>query len=83
MTFDLEFFVSLYENWGGRNERWLRGEDSWYFITPDGLLFRWDESDKANGVQVATLAPLFYEVPELLYNASDESLVYQIGRAHV
>lgn len=35
-------------DWGGRNEKWLRSASgTWYFITPDGRLYRWDES--ANG----------------------------------
>ena len=30
------------ENWGERGEKWLRGDnDSWYFITPEGELYRW------------------------------------------
>ncbi|HIF32580.1 MAG TPA: hypothetical protein EYQ75_13105 [Planctomycetaceae bacterium] len=30
------------ENWGQRDERWLRGnDDTWYFITPNGTLHRW------------------------------------------
>jgi predicted RND superfamily exporter protein len=30
------------QNWGQREERWLRGNDeTWYFITPDGTLYRW------------------------------------------
>ncbi|HZN33751.1 MAG TPA: MMPL family transporter [Pirellulaceae bacterium] len=43
-----------YENWGARGEKWLKGlrlakegsnEECWYFLTPDGDLFRWDEVD--------------------------------------
>ena len=31
-----------HENWGRRGEKWLRGDhDLWYFITPEGQLFRW------------------------------------------
>ena len=31
-----------YQDWGGKGEKWLRGErDSWYFITPAGELYRW------------------------------------------
>ena len=39
------------DNWGGKNEKWfLAGYDHWYYITPDGRLYRWEE--KANGVAV-------------------------------
>ena len=31
-----------YENWGERGEKWLRGDhDLWYFVTPEGELYRW------------------------------------------
>ncbi len=39
-----------HENWGGKGEKWLRGRsstdpksnsESWYYITPEGDLFRW------------------------------------------
>ncbi len=31
-----------HQNWGGLDEKWLMGEDqSWYYITPNGDLFRW------------------------------------------
>lgn len=52
----LGFYLTdnLHENWGGKNERWLRGKatltpgdktEAWYYITPDGDLFRWDAVD--------------------------------------
>lgn len=31
-----------HQNWGGLEEKWLRGEDqSWYYVTPNGELYRW------------------------------------------
>lgn len=31
-----------FENWGQRDEKWLRGDhDLWYFVTPKGELYRW------------------------------------------
>ncbi|MCA9213230.1 MAG: MMPL family transporter, partial [Planctomycetales bacterium] len=31
-----------FENWGGQQEKWLKGADEiWYYITPDGDLYRW------------------------------------------
>jgi predicted RND superfamily exporter protein len=31
-----------HENWGERGEKWLLGDhDLWYFITPEGHLYRW------------------------------------------
>lgn len=32
------------DDWGGRQEKWLVSADgTWYFVTPDGRLYRWDE----------------------------------------
>ena len=33
-----------YENWGGKQEKWLLGGDgqTWYYVTPDGKLYEWD-----------------------------------------
>ncbi len=32
-------------NWGGREEKWLTTPTGqWYYITPDGNLYRWEES---------------------------------------
>jgi predicted RND superfamily exporter protein len=42
------------EDWAGRGEKWLKGlkldredsnEECWYFLTPDGDLFRWNGVD--------------------------------------
>jgi predicted RND superfamily exporter protein len=50
----LYFAGDWYENWGDRGEKWLKGrrldkpdsnEEAWYFLTPDGDLFRWDGVD--------------------------------------
>ncbi|MCU0961615.1 MAG: MMPL family transporter [Pirellulaceae bacterium] len=38
-----------YYDWGGQREKWLQGNDGtgarWYYLTPDGDLFRWDGTD--------------------------------------
>lgn len=41
-----------FPNWGGLNEKWLRGRDHWYYITPEGELYRW--GGKANVVEALT-----------------------------
>lgn len=34
------------QGWGNRDERWLSGDDEkWYFVTPKGTLYRWDNGD--------------------------------------
>ena len=33
----------FHQNWGNRQEKWLKGDhDLWYFITPQGELYRWN-----------------------------------------
>lgn len=51
---ELKLFYSgdYHQNWGGQDERWLIDQDGqWFYITPDGKLFRWD--GKANLVNYA------------------------------
>jgi hypothetical protein len=58
-------------NWGGRQEKWLAGNDGqWYFITSDGTVRVWDRSRSASGNVVAQLDPVFWQNPALLANAS-------------
>ena len=34
-----------HRNWAGENEKWLRSiHGDWYYITPEGHLYRWDEA---------------------------------------
>lgn len=75
-AFGLEFTGNLFENWGGLGEKWLRGSDQWYFITPAGNLFRWDNSARSNltGDLVGALGGQFHASPSLLYNAQPNNL---------
>lgn len=54
-----------FKNWGGRGEKWLQGDNGWYFITPDGSFYEWDGDSnvkdfvvrkvkKARGQEIAT-----------------------------
>ncbi|MEQ9407607.1 MAG: Calx-beta domain-containing protein [Fuerstiella sp.] len=69
---NLRFSRSLFPNWGGLNERWMLGDnDNWYYITPNGDLFRWNGSPRSalSGDLVATLSPAYHEVPSRLFEA--------------
>ncbi|MCM2372490.1 MMPL family transporter [Rhodopirellula sp. ICT_H3.1] len=34
------------DNWGGRDEKWVASANgTWYFITPDGRFYRWEEAN--------------------------------------
>lgn len=58
-------------DWGGRQEKWFRGRsrfacstiESWYFMTPDGIIYRWDDSraDEASGSVVAEVSSAYYD----------------------
>lgn len=58
------------DNWLGRGERWiLSNANEWYFITPDGGLFRYNGSE-ADSALVGTLDPSYWENLDKLLNAS-------------
>ncbi|MGE0759339.1 MAG: right-handed parallel beta-helix repeat-containing protein [Pirellulaceae bacterium] len=64
------FSSDYYVNWGGRNEKWIVDSASrWYYITPDGGLYRWDGGSQATGALIATLDASVYADPSLLWNA--------------
>jgi len=67
-------------NWGGRQEKWLAGNDGqWYFITSDGTVRLWDRSRTASGTVVARLEPVFWQNPALLANATAIDLDQRLG----
>jgi predicted RND superfamily exporter protein len=38
-------------DWGGLNEKWFQGrDDDWFYITPDGNLYRWEGQQTLLGV---------------------------------
>jgi hypothetical protein len=72
---------NYYTNWGGRGEKWVQGAGGlWYFILPDGGLYRWDGNGTASGSLVATLDPNFNADPTLLTSAQDETVAYHFKR---
>jgi autotransporter-associated beta strand protein len=74
----LTFGGSLFQDYGGRNEVWLRGNlnqygNPWYFIVPTGHLYAWDGApNQATGTLLAALDSLFWAEPERLYKAQPE-----------
>lgn len=64
---------NLYYNWAGLNEKWMQGSDNtWYFLTADGRLRKWDGSNIDSARIVGTVESAYYEHPEALYNALDD-----------
>ncbi|MEZ6131657.1 MAG: SdrD B-like domain-containing protein [Planctomycetaceae bacterium] len=75
---------NLFENWGGRGERWLFGRGGWYFLTPDGRLWQWDDRSGTDGTPLTgqfqiQLDPFYYSSIEFLYDAVDPVLRVRSG----
>ena len=83
---DLRFVGNDFFNFGGLNEKWLRDSTGrWYYITPEGLLYRWNRGTGMGGTPltgelIATLSPRFYETPRLLADAQNPELVVISGQ---
>jgi hypothetical protein len=78
-SLSLSFTGNLFENSGGLGERWLRGGNSWYYITPTGRLFRWNNRTYSataplSGTLVATLGNPYYQDVSLLHAAENPVL---------
>ncbi len=70
--FGLRTTGKLFENWGGRGEKWMTGNDGWYFVTPDGGLYRWNRTaNRAEGTLVAQLDAPFHQDLTMIYNATE------------
>ncbi len=55
-------------NWGGHSEKWLQGDDNYFYLLPGGQVFEWGGSFESS-TQLATLGQPYYTNPELLANA--------------
>jgi hypothetical protein len=64
-----------YFNWGGRGEKWFTGVGgTWYYITPDGKLYRWLGGSLAIDPLVEQLSTADYANTALVHNASVSNL---------
>jgi len=58
-------------NWGGLQEKWMSGpNNTWYYIVPDGRLYRWLGGGLANDPLIDTLTAAYWTNPALLHNAA-------------
>ena len=72
--YGLYFDGNSYENWGGLNEKWMRGSgDHWFYITPDGKLYQWHGDAVSNATLVGELDSSYHATPGLLYDATATS----------
>jgi len=67
--------ASYHENWGGQNERWIRGEAGGYFyLLPSGALYEWNGDFATSGL-LADLSPEVYNDPTLLIDVAASATV--------
>lgn len=68
-----QYGTSYYTNTWGANEKWLIGANNlWYALLPSGQLYRWAGTfalTMQSSNLVATLDPLFWSEPRLLWDA--------------
>ncbi len=64
-------------NWGGQSEKWLQGNNGWYFLLPDGSLNEWDSSFE-NSTQLAMFSADVYDDPQLLLNGTSPDISTEI-----
>ncbi|MHC4878247.1 MAG: hypothetical protein ACYTGL_17480, partial [Planctomycetota bacterium] len=55
-------------NWGGQNEKWLQGDDNYFYLLPGGDVFEWGGSFET-GTLLASLTGSYYTDPALLADA--------------
>ena len=81
-TLGLRVQGSLYTNYGGQHEIWLQSTlNNWYFLKPDGTLYKWDgTAGAATGALVASLDPVFYYHSDLLTNPSTGDIAYALDQ---
>ncbi len=75
----LEAGSKTLENFGGKGERWLKGSNGWYYVTPIGDLYKWNgravtESIPLSGSWIASPGISYFRDPSLLYAAKNPVL---------
>ncbi|MCP4854720.1 MAG: hypothetical protein GY903_09530, partial [Fuerstiella sp.] len=66
-----------FENWIGRQERWLWGAAGWYYLLPDGALFQWT-TGSMDGTQIGQLDSRSYDDLEVLTSASQATSIDEV-----
>jgi hypothetical protein len=71
-----------YRNWGGLDEKWLCSpQGQWYYITPDGSLYRWDEPNNAPaaGIRSARRSMGWFELTGQLVTAFGDQPISKVA----
>jgi hypothetical protein len=77
---------SLYTDYGGLGEKWLKGDVGWFYLTPTGKLFQWDgvpvtETKPLSGTLVAEPGIPYFRDPALIHEAENPVLTVSAGAA--
>ena len=64
-------------NWGGQNEKWLQGNNGWYFLLPDGSMNQWGGNFE-NSTELAAFPVEIYDDPQLLLNATTSDISVEV-----
>jgi len=71
--YGFEYSGNYAVNWGGLGEKWIvDGNRSWYYITPDGGLTKWENGSRPlRGLFIGQLNADYHVDPSLLHDAID------------
>ena len=82
----LKFSKSYYVDWSGFNEKWMLGNNGWYFVTPDGGLYRATSGTSLAAMPlIAQLDASYYDDPSLIHDAQvsgvmlDQQLIHEVA----
>lgn len=65
--------ASEFFDWGGRQEKWFRGDgNSWFFVLDTGDIYRWDRTGGASGDLVGRVDAKHYAQPSGFYAELDD-----------
>lgn len=94
LAHDLDVTLGLYtnghlwEDWGQLGEKWIRALDdgnAWYYVTPDGSLFKWDtvsgplkDGNPLDGTFIALLDPTYHADVARLYDSQPAPMAYDL-----
>lgn len=75
-TYGFRFDQNYYEDWAGQGEKWFRGDDGWFYITPNGGVFHWHggRGDNLRSTQVGQLDSSWHANPDRVHDAVERLL---------
>ncbi|MDA1160297.1 MAG: hypothetical protein O2983_11865 [Planctomycetota bacterium] len=64
-------------NWGGQSEKWVSGNNGWYFLLPDGSLNEWGGSFESS-TQLAAFSVDVYNDPQILLTSTTPEISTEV-----